>query len=63
MTNWFKTFFHPAPAPAADEFFDHPDIARMSRRELADLPLYRPSAPKPRERKVQPRLGAACPTL
>jgi hypothetical protein len=32
-----------SPRPAAGDPLDHPDIARMSLRELADLPLPRPS--------------------
>ena len=45
MTNWFKTLFTPAPRPAPGDPFAHPDIARMSQRELADLPLTPPPAP------------------
>jgi len=45
MMNWFKTLFPPVPEPTPGDPFSHPEIARMSRRELADLPLKRPPAP------------------
>lgn len=45
MTNWFKALFAPAPRPAPGDPFAHPDIARMSHRELADLPLTPPPTP------------------
>lgn len=44
MTNWFKTLFAPIPSPAPGDPFAHPDIARMSHRDLADLPLVAPPA-------------------
>ncbi|WP_375174272.1 hypothetical protein [Pseudooceanicola sp.] len=48
MRNWFKTLITPVPAPAPGDPFDHPDIARMSMRELADLPLTPPPTPAAR---------------
>ncbi|QPM91730.1 hypothetical protein [Pseudooceanicola algae] len=40
----FKWFTKPAMRSPRDPM-DHPEIARMSQRELADLPLRRPAAP------------------
>lgn len=48
MTNWFKTLFQMPPRPAPGDPFAHPDIARMSHRDLADLPLTPPPAPASR---------------
>lgn len=45
MTNWFTALFTPAAHPAPGDPFAHPDIARMSQRDLADLPLTPPPAP------------------
>lgn len=45
MTNWFKTLFAPVQTPAPGDPFAHPDIARMTHKELADLPLTPPPAP------------------
>ncbi|MGI3169559.1 hypothetical protein ACRARG_10425 [Pseudooceanicola sp. C21-150M6] len=52
MKNWFKAFiWSPGPETPGDPFA-HPDIARMSARELADLPLVAPPAPSSRKQKI-----------
>lgn len=50
MTNWFKTLFTPVQTPAPGDPFAHSDIAAMSHRDLADLPLTPPPAPSARMR-------------
>ncbi|WP_407494199.1 hypothetical protein [Pseudooceanicola sp. MF1-13] len=45
MTNWFKTLFAPVQTPAPGDPMAHPDIQRMTMRDLADLPLVPPPAP------------------
>lgn len=45
MTNWFTSLFTPAAHPAPGDPFAHPDVARMSHRDLADLPLVPPPTP------------------
>lgn len=41
----FKFFYNLRRAfPASHDPLDHPDILRMSQRELADLPMPRPAA-------------------
>lgn len=57
MMNWFKTLFPPVAAPAPGDPFAHPDIARMSARELADLPLTPP--PTPASPRVRGRAAGA----
>ncbi|MHC9235170.1 hypothetical protein ACX9MO_05955 [Pseudooceanicola sp. 502str34] len=65
MTNWFKTFFAAPARPdghRGDPFAD-PQIARMSHRDLADLPLTPPPAPgraaETAARCAQPRVQRA----
>jgi len=45
MTNWFKSLFAPVQTSAPGDPMAHPDIQRMSMRDLADLPLVPPPAP------------------
>lgn len=49
MFKWFintlpSTYTHRARRPVRDAL-DHPEVAAMSARELADLPLVAPAAP------------------
>ncbi|GGE44002.1 hypothetical protein GCM10011360_34050 [Primorskyibacter flagellatus] len=62
MTNWFKTLFAArAPVnPAPGDPFAHPDVARMSPRELADLPLVPPPAPAARRDRAVAFRPAPC---
>lgn len=49
MFKWFRS----APRPLSRDPLDHPEIARMSQRELADLPLVPPmAAPAPVRREA-----------
>ncbi|MGI3166624.1 hypothetical protein [Pseudooceanicola sp. 200-1SW] len=41
MFKWFRS----APRPLSRDPLDHPEIARMTLRELADLPMVPPMAP------------------
>lgn len=55
MTEALRRRLSPGEAPAPDPL-DHPDLRRMSLRELADLPMPRPAAedaavPVPEERR------------
>ncbi|WP_375688358.1 hypothetical protein [Pseudooceanicola sp. LIPI14-2-Ac024] len=43
--NWFRLFQTPRALPAPGDPFAHPEIAAMSHRDLADLPLTPPPAP------------------
>ncbi|MGC0223490.1 hypothetical protein [Pseudooceanicola nitratireducens] len=64
MTNWFKTLFAPVQVPPKSDPFAHPEVAAMSPRELADLPLVPPPAPGSASRsRVALRRGQvqACP--
>lgn len=45
MMNWFRKLTTPAGHPAPGDPFAHPEVAAMSHRELADLPLTPPPAP------------------
>ncbi|PJE30599.1 hypothetical protein PSM7751_03073 [Pseudooceanicola marinus] len=53
MFNWFRS----APRATSREPMDTPEIARMTPRELADLPLVPPMAPA-REASRDSRMAA-----
>jgi hypothetical protein len=44
---------NPARPRRDDELLDHPDIASMSQRELADLPLPIPTAKQMPQRQLE----------
>lgn len=51
MFNWFRS----APRATSREPMDHPEIARMTLRELADLPLVPPMAAPARDARQDSR--------
>lgn len=64
MTNWFKTLFASVQYPAPGDPMAHPDIQRMSMRDLADLPLVPPPAPAAKDtsraRSARPLQAQSC---
>jgi hypothetical protein len=50
LRHWLASLFE---TPAERDPIDHPDLARMSPNELADLPLWPIAEPRPAP-KVQP---------
>jgi len=58
MINWFARLFAAAPVPHPSDPFGVPEIAAMSARDLADLPLAPPPCP-PGQARAAPVGGAA----
>ncbi|SCW30905.1 hypothetical protein SAMN02927900_00466 [Rhizobium mongolense subsp. loessense] len=53
LLKFFLTKASDAEAPEADDPLSHPEIAAMSLRQMADLPLNYP-APKPTRYETRP---------